>query len=124
MATSARSVPPRLQFGSFERDRETPELRKRGLKVKLSPQAFCVLGRLLEAPGELVSREELCERLWPHDTHVQYEINLNAVVRVLREALGDSARNPRFIETEPKLGYRFSRRESDDRDLMLIEFPK
>ncbi|MBZ5585747.1 MAG: winged helix-turn-helix domain-containing protein, partial [Acidobacteriia bacterium] len=98
MPHCAESPPVRLQFGSFELDQQARELRKHGLKVKLAPQAFCVLRRLLETPGELVSREELCERLWPDDTHVQYEVNLNAIVRVLREALGDAAKNPRFIE--------------------------
>ena len=100
-------LPHRLQFGSFEIDPSARELRKHGLKVKLPPQAFCVLSTLLETPGELVTREELIHRLWPGDTHVEFEGNLNAITRVLREALGDSARNPRFIETEPKLGYRF-----------------
>jgi len=97
----------RLQFGSYELDPSAHELRKHGLKVRLSPQAFRVLGCLLERRGELVTRDQLFHELWPEDTHVEYEANLNAIVRVLREALGDSARNPRFIETEPKAGYRF-----------------
>lgn len=101
------AVPQRLQFGSFELDPQLRELRKRGLKIKTSPQAFCVLLCLLDRPGELITREELFQKLWPADTHVEFEGNLNAIIRVLREALGDSARNPRFIETEPKVGYRF-----------------
>jgi Tol biopolymer transport system component/DNA-binding winged helix-turn-helix (wHTH) protein len=97
----------RLRFGSFEFDGQAYELRKHGLKIKLPPQGFTVLACLLAHPGELVTREALFATLWPGGTHVEFEGNLNAVVRVLREALGDSARNPRFIETEPKLGYRF-----------------
>src|SRR5215471_5602298 len=97
----------RIRFGSFELDLSTRELRKHGLKVKIPPQAFCLLTCLLTRPGELVTRDELIRQLWPGDTHVEFEGNLNAITRVLREALGDSARNPRFIETEPKLGYRF-----------------
>jgi Tol biopolymer transport system component/DNA-binding winged helix-turn-helix (wHTH) protein len=97
----------RIQFGSFELDLHARELRKHGLKVKIPPQAFCLLSCLVARPGELVTRDELIRKLWPGDTHVEFEGNLNAITRVLREALGDSARNPRFIETEPKLGYRF-----------------
>src|SRR5437764_8016787 len=101
------ATPARLRFGSFEFDGHAHELRKHGLKLKLPPQGFTVLSCLLVHPGELVTREELFATLWPGGTHVEFEGNLNAIVRVLREALGDSARNPRFIETEPKLGYRF-----------------
>jgi Tol biopolymer transport system component/DNA-binding winged helix-turn-helix (wHTH) protein len=107
METLANSPSHRLQFGSFELDPHSRELRKHGLKVKLPPQAFCLLSCLLEKPGVLVTRDELIRRLWPGDVHVEFEGNLNAITRVLRESLGDSARNPRFIETEPKLGYRF-----------------
>jgi Tol biopolymer transport system component/DNA-binding winged helix-turn-helix (wHTH) protein len=107
MDGDATRVASRLQFGSFELDPATRELRKHGLKIKLSPQALCVLVRLLENPGKLVRREELVEMLWPGNTFVEFEGNLNAIVRVLREALGDSARNPRFVETEPRMGYRF-----------------
>jgi len=101
------ATPARLRFGSFEFDGHAHELRKHGLKIKIPPQGFTVLSCLLRSPGELVTREELFATLWPGGTHVEFEGNLNAIVRVLREALGDSARNPRFIETEPKLGYRF-----------------
>ena len=106
MAT-IEETPQRLRFGSYELDLPAFELRKHGLKVRISPQAFRVLGCLVERRGELVTRVELFQRLWPDDTHVEYEANLNAIIGVLRNALGDSARNPRFIETEHKLGYRF-----------------
>src|SRR5262249_26567177 len=107
MQPLAQDTQHRIQFGSFELDVHARELRKHGLKVKIPPQAFCLLSSLLNKPGELVTREELIRTLWPVDTHVEFEGNLNAITRVLREALGDSARNPRFIETEPKIGYRF-----------------
>jgi DNA-binding winged helix-turn-helix (wHTH) protein len=107
MQPLAQETQHRIQFGSFELDMHARELRKHGLKVKIPPQAFCLLSCLLHKPGELVTREELIRKLWPEDTHVEFEGNLNAITRVLREALGDSARNPRFIETEPKVGYRF-----------------
>ncbi len=107
MGNAAESLPGQLRFGSFELDLEFQELHKRGLKIRIPPQAFCVLSCLLENPGELVTREELFRRLWPENTHVEFEGNLNAIIRVLRGALGDSARNPRFIVTEPRLGYRF-----------------
>src|SRR4030081_3451188 len=97
----------RLCFGSFEINFDAHELRKYGLRVKLPPQAFTALACLLENPGELVTRETLCNRLWPDGTHVQFDANLNAIMRTVREALGDVARNARFIITEPKMGYRF-----------------
>ncbi len=108
--TPASRLPPGsevVRFGVFEVHTGSGELRKRGLKVKLSRQAFQVLVALLEAGGEPVSREELRRRLWPEDTHVAFETNLNSIVHSLREALGDSARTPRFIETVPRQGYRF-----------------
>jgi len=96
-----------MRFGVFEVHPGSGELRKHGLKIKLSPQAFQVLLALLEAGGEPVSREELRRRLWPEDTHVAFETNLNSIIHSLREALGDSARSPRFIETVSRRGYRF-----------------
>ncbi len=88
-------------------DPESRELRKYGLKIRMPAQAFRTLACLLERSGELVTRDELCSRLWPDGTHVDFEGNLNAIIRDVREVLGDSARNPRFIETELKRGYRF-----------------
>jgi Tol biopolymer transport system component/DNA-binding winged helix-turn-helix (wHTH) protein len=95
------------RFGVFEVDLRTEELRKQGMKLRLPRQSFAVLAMLLERPGELVSRDELREKLWPADTFVDFDHGLNAAVNRLREALGDSADLPRFIETLPRRGYRF-----------------
>ena len=100
---SARMV----RFGSFEVDQVTGELRKGGVRIKLQDQPFRVLAELTKRPKELVTREELREKLWPGDTYVEFDQNLNAVIKKVRQALGDSAENPRFIETLPKKGYRF-----------------
>jgi TolB-like protein/DNA-binding winged helix-turn-helix (wHTH) protein/Flp pilus assembly protein TadD len=96
-----------VHFGAFEVDLRTEELLKHGLKLRLPRQSFQVLVLLLQRSGELVSREELRERLWPADTFVDFDHGLNAAVNRLREALGDSAEEPRFIETLPRRGYRF-----------------
>jgi DNA-binding winged helix-turn-helix (wHTH) protein len=96
--------PPRLvRFGPFEADLRTGELRKDGVKLKFSGQPFQVLAILLEHPGEVVTREELQKRLWP-DTFVDVERNLNTAINKIREVLGDSADNPRFVETVPRHG--------------------
>ena len=95
------------RFGSFELDLATGELRKGGVRIKLQEQPFQVLIALLERPGEVVTREELRERLWPGDTFVEFDDGLNTAVRKIRQALGDSADNPRFVETLPRRGYRF-----------------
>ncbi len=96
-----------VHFGAFELDLRAGELRKNGAKIKLQEQPLQVLGMLLERPGEVVTREELQRKLWSSDTFVDFEHSLNAAVKRLREALGDSADNPRFIETLPRHGYRF-----------------
>ncbi|MBN2265987.1 MAG: winged helix-turn-helix domain-containing protein [Candidatus Aminicenantes bacterium] len=96
-----------LRFGEFEVDLESGSLFNRGVRVRLRAQLFKILSALLERPGEVVAREELQRRLWPGDTVVDFEINLNTLVARLREALGDSAARPRYIETLPKRGYRF-----------------
>ena len=102
------SLPPRLtRFGAFEVDLRSAELRKHGLKVKIQEQPFQVLAMLLEHPGQIVTREELHKKLWPADTFVDFEHGLNAAINKLREALGDSADNPRFVETMHRRGYRF-----------------
>jgi DNA-binding winged helix-turn-helix (wHTH) protein/Tol biopolymer transport system component len=99
--------PARLvRFATFEADLDNGELRRNGLKLKLSGQPFQVLAILLERPGTVVTREELRKRLWP-DTFVDFDHNLNAAINRIREVLGDSAENPRFVETVPKRGYRF-----------------
>jgi Tol biopolymer transport system component/DNA-binding winged helix-turn-helix (wHTH) protein len=100
--------PTRLvRFGAFEFDRHTEELRKHGLRIKLSGQPMEVLAMLLARPGELIPREELQKRLWPKDTIVEFEHSINAAVKTLRRALSDSADEPRYIETLPRRGYRF-----------------
>jgi Tol biopolymer transport system component/DNA-binding winged helix-turn-helix (wHTH) protein len=97
----------RVQFGPFELDARSGELRKGSIRLKVPSQSIEILKALLEQPGELVTREELRARLWPSDTFVDFEHGLNAAVRRLREALGDSADAPRYIETLPRRGYRF-----------------
>ena len=96
-----------VKFGIYEIDSRLAELRRNGVKVKLQEQPFQVLALLLEKPGEVVSRDDLQKRLWPSDTFVDFDHSLNAAVRRLRDALGDSADNPRFIETLSRRGYRF-----------------
>jgi len=96
----------RVRFGGFEVDLRTQELWKSGRKRKLTGQPFAVLAILLEHPGEVVSREELQQRLWP-DTFVDVDHNLNAAINKIREALGDSSEHPRFVETLSRRGYRF-----------------
>ena len=96
-----------IGFGVFEVDLHTGELRKQGLKIKLRDQPFQILLLLLAHPGEVVSRDELQKQLWPADTFVDFDRGLNKAVNHLRDALGDSAESPRFIETLPKRGYRF-----------------
>ncbi|MGE5735784.1 MAG: TPR end-of-group domain-containing protein [Acidobacteriota bacterium] len=96
-----------LRFGPFETEVQAGELRKRGLKVRLQDQPFQILVMLLERPGELVTRQEIHQKLWPADTFVGFDHGLNNAINRLREALGDSAETPRFIETLPKKGYRF-----------------
>jgi TolB-like protein/DNA-binding winged helix-turn-helix (wHTH) protein len=95
------------RFGVFELDCQTGELRKQGVRLRLQGQPIEVLKRLLETPGELVTREELRKRLWPADTFVDFDQALNNSIQRIRETLGDSAQSPRFIETIPKRGYRF-----------------
>jgi Tol biopolymer transport system component/DNA-binding winged helix-turn-helix (wHTH) protein len=97
----------RFCFGLFEADAESGELRKSGLRVRLQAQPFQVLICLLEHPGEVVSREEIQQRLWGTDTVVDFDHGLGTAINKLREALGDSAENPRFIETLARRGYRF-----------------
>ncbi len=96
-----------ISFGVFELDLHAGELRKQGLRIKLRDQPFQILLLLLAHPGEVVAREELQKKLWPADTFVDFDRGLNKAVNHLRDALGDSAESPRFIETLPKRGYRF-----------------
>jgi cholera toxin transcriptional activator len=96
-----------VRFGLFEADLEVGELRKRGIRVRLQQQPFQVLATLLERPGEIVSREQLRLKLWPADTFVDFDHSLNTAINKIREALGDEAPNPRFVETVARRGYRF-----------------
>jgi TolB-like protein/DNA-binding winged helix-turn-helix (wHTH) protein/Tfp pilus assembly protein PilF len=105
MAESALS--PTLRFATFEVDLRSGELRKNGVKVKLQEKPFQVLALLLERRGELITREELRERLWTADTFVDFDHSLGSAIAKLRQALGDSAQNPRFVETVASRGYRF-----------------
>src|ERR1700675_3286923 len=97
----------RLRFGVFELDLRAGELRKHGLRIRLQEQPFQVLTMLLEHPGQVVTREELQKRLWPADTFVDFDHGLNKAVNKIRDALGDSAESPRFVETVARRGYRF-----------------
>ena len=97
----------RLCFGVFEVDLRAGELRKRGLRVRLQQQPFQVLAMLLEHAGQVVGREELQKKLWPADTFVDFDHGLNKAINKIREALGDSAESPRFVETVARRGYRF-----------------
>ena len=97
----------RFRFGLFEADLNTSELRKNGLKIKLQEQPFQILALLLEHRGELVTREQLRKELWPADTFVDFDVGLNVAIKKLRDAIGDSAENSRFVETIPRHGYRF-----------------
>lgn len=100
-------VPERARFGPYEVDLHTHELWKHGLRLKVVGQPFEILAVLLARPGELITREELRAKLWPGDTFVDFNHGLNAAVNKLREALSDSAEEPRYIETLPRRGYRF-----------------
>lgn len=97
----------RYRFGIFEVDPATGELRRKGMRIKLHSQPFQLLLMLIERPGELLTREEICQELWPQGTFVDYEHGVNSAVNRLREALGDRAANPQFVETLARRGYRF-----------------
>jgi len=106
MATSP-SGPHIVRFGLFQANLPAGELRKNGERIRLQDQPFQVLAFLLEHPGEVVTREQLREKLWPADTFVDFDHSLNTAVNKIRDALGDSASNPRFVETLARRGYRF-----------------
>jgi TolB-like protein/DNA-binding winged helix-turn-helix (wHTH) protein/Tfp pilus assembly protein PilF len=96
----------RVRFGPFEADLRSCELRKDGLRVKLQDQPFQVLAMLIQRPGEMISRKEFRQELWPADTFVDFDTGLNTAIKKLRDALGDSADQPHYIETLPRRGYR------------------
>src|SRR5260370_2448511 len=106
MPIPSTSVPP-ARFGPFEVDFRAGELLKNGRRIRLQDQPLQVLAMLLERPAEVVSREELRQKLWPADTFVDFDHGLNNTINRLREALSDSAEEPRYIETLPRRGYRF-----------------
>lgn len=97
----------RFRFGVFEADANTGELRRQGIRIKLNTQPFQLLVLLLERPGELLTREEIARELWPDGTFVDYEHGVNSAINRIREALGDTAGSPRFVETLARRGYRF-----------------
>ena len=97
----------RTVFGAFEIGFDTHELLKKGLRVKLPPKSFELLTALLERAGSVVTREELRTRLWREETQIDFETGLNTAAHRLRATLGDTAENPRYIETLPRIGYRF-----------------
>src|SRR5947209_2061 len=108
MSAASGSPPPRIfRFATFEADARSGELRKGGMRLKLSGQPFQVLVLLLEHAGDVVTREQIQQALWPGDTFVDFDHSLNAAINKLRAALGDSGANPRFIETLARRGYRF-----------------
>src|SRR5258708_22806616 len=96
-----------VRFGVFELDLSAGELRKNGVKLRLQEQPFQVLAMLLERAGEVVTREELRQKLWPSDTFVDFDHSLNTAVNKVREVIGDSASSPRYVETLARRGYRF-----------------
>src|SRR5258705_3161651 len=97
----------RFRFGGFELDGASNELRKNGLRIRIEEQPFRILWMLVSRQSNLVTREELKEALWADDTHVDFDRSLNRAVNKVRLAIGDSASNPRFIETLSRRGYRF-----------------
>ena len=97
----------RYRFGIFEVDSASGELRRSGIRVKLHAQPLQILLMLLDRPGEIVTREEICRELWPDGTFVDYDHGVNSALNRLREALGDKAGNPRYVETLARRGYRF-----------------
>src|SRR5580704_12852857 len=104
---SSSPRPQRIAFENFEVDLRSGEIRKNGVRIRLQAQPFQLLALLLVNAGEVVSREEICRDLWPADTFVDFDHSLAAAVNKIREALGDAADKPRYIETIPKRGYRF-----------------
>src|SRR5690242_16166536 len=103
----ATRKPQVVRFADCTLDLQTAELRRNGTRVILQDQPFQILSALLEIPGQLVTREELIKRLWPSGTFVDFDQSLNKAVARLRDALGDSAETPRFVETLPRKGYRW-----------------
>ena len=106
-------VPGRVQFGLFEADLSVGTLSKRGIQIKIQEKPFQILRILVQRRGELVTRDELRRQLWPADTFVEFDEGLNTAIGKLRNALGDSAERPAFVETVRGKGYRFIASLSD-----------
>src|SRR5882762_1536237 len=106
-APPERSPRRLIRFGVFEVDLNAGELFKQGLKVRIQQQPFRVLVLLLERPGDVVTREDLRQAIWPAGTFVEFDVRLDAAIHKLRSALGDSAESPHLVETLPRRGYRF-----------------
>src|ERR1700757_3269268 len=104
-----------IRFGPFELDVRAAELNKNGRKILLQEQPFQILLMLLERPGDVVLREEIRQKLWPNDTVVEFAPSINAAIQRLREALGDSADEPRYVETVARRGYRLLEKVTSDR---------
>ena len=107
MSPSRTVSSPTHRFGLFEVNLAAGVLTRQGARVKLQEQPFRILSLLLQRPGEIVTREQLRQTLWPEGTHVNFDGSLNAALKKLRAALQDDAENPRFVETVPRQGYRF-----------------
>lgn len=103
---NVKNLPSVARFGAFEVSFELREIRKHGMRIQLEEKPFKILEALIENAGQVVRRQTLCEKLWP-DTHVAFDHSLNTAVNKLRSVLGDGAQSPRYIETRPRLGYRF-----------------
>src|SRR5215469_2768574 len=117
-----RTAPARrLRFGAFDVDLHSGEVRKHGIRLRLQDQPFQVLELLLEHPGDVVTREELRRKLWPADTFVDFDNGLNSAIKKLRDVLGDSAENPRFVETLARRGYRFVAQVDNGEQHRVIE---
>ena len=106
MNNNVKNLPSVARFGAFEVSFELREIRKHGMRIQLEEKPFKILEALIENAGQVVRRQTLCEKLWP-DTFVAFEHSLNTAVNKLRSVLGDGAQSPRYIETRPRLGYRF-----------------
>lgn len=109
------TAPALMRVGAFELDPHSRELREGTTRIRLQGQPFEILRALLERPGDVVTRDELKNRLWPNGTFVDFEHSINSAVKRLRTALGDDANRPRFVETVPRCGYRYIAAQSLDR---------
>jgi DNA-binding winged helix-turn-helix (wHTH) protein len=103
---NVKSLPSVARFGAFEVSFEQREIRKHGMRIQLEEKPFQILEALIENAGQVVRRQTLCAKLWP-DTYVAFDHSLNTAVNKLRSVLGDGAQSPRYIETRPRMGYRF-----------------